>query len=90
MVDVRRSDGLDNRPEDPNEKNSTCPNCGESNTPMFTAPNIGAYSAMSPDFQKEVLKKRSEKHSFQEIRKQPEKWGDLGKEMARKDRIQSK
>lgn len=90
MVDVRRSDGLDDKPVDPHEKESPCPNCQELTQPGFSPPNIAAFSAMSKEFQAESLKKRSEVHSYKDIRKQPEKWGDLGKDMARKGQIRSK
>ncbi len=47
---------------------SKCPKCGKKNDkPVLSAPNISALSAMSPEFFKEKMMKRSADHSARHI-----------------------
>ncbi len=62
---------------------SVCPNCGAENDPSLSAPNLGAFSMMDKVQKAEHLKQRSEKHTRGEVRKEPERWGELGKQRAR-------
>lgn len=62
-----------------------CPHCGSMNTEMLlSVPNVGAFSAASPERQREILAQRSAKHTAKEVLKEPERWGQTGIEEAKK------
>jgi hypothetical protein len=68
---------------------SPCPECGGSSRPCLSVPKLAMFSLMSKDDQAAHLKKRSADHTQKQIiEKEPEKFGDLGKQRARKGKIQ--
>ncbi len=51
------------------ETMATCPNCGTMAAKTISVPRIGAFSAMSKEFQTAHLKERSAKHSAKEFKR---------------------
>lgn len=61
-----------------------CPKCGSPCSITTSVPKLGSYSMMDSSQRTAHLKERSRKHSMKEIKKNAEKFGELGKQMARK------
>jgi len=80
-------DLVDNQDEDQTQK---CAKCGTSNAFGMSAPSIATFSMLSPADKKASLMKRSAEHTTKEVRKTPEKFGDLGLQRARAGQIRSK
>lgn len=57
-----------------------CPECGTELTPVLSAPAIGGYSIQDAAGRADILKRRSAEHTAKEMAKEPEKYGDAGKE----------
>lgn len=51
---------------------------------QLSMPNLGSFSMMSPEMQRDSLMKRSAKHTQSEVDKTPEKWGAEGIKRATK------
>lgn len=70
---------------------SPCPECKTvCDKVAITVVPCMAYSIMDPEAKKEHLLQRSAKHTLKEIQREPEKHGDIGKQMARASQIRSK
>lgn len=68
-----------------------CPNCGVGyGSRTMSVPNLGKFTMASAEGRSAMLKKRSEEHTHKELKKEPEKFGELGKQRARKGQIRSK
>ena len=70
----------------------TCPACGTECQPehFLTPTALKSYSMMDAQGKDDCLKKRSVKHTQEEIiDKEPEKWGNLSINLHRSGRIQS-
>lgn len=52
------------------KKPQPCPECGEFGERTLTAPNIGVFSAMSPENQRASLMKRSSDHTAATVKKE--------------------
>lgn len=77
---------------DVDDEVSPCKECGVLCTPehFLTATPLAGYSMMSAADKDMCLKKRSVKHTQEEIvNKTPEKWGNLGINLARSGQIRS-
>lgn len=76
---------------DREEVESTCPCCLRLATePTLSVPNLAVFSMMNAADKDMCLKKRSVKHTQEEIvNKTPEKWGGLGINLARHGQIRS-
>jgi putative FmdB family regulatory protein len=58
-----------------------CPSCGSSNVEkQLACPNLAAYSIASTEMKKDMLLRRSYKHTAKEVAKEPERWGAAGVE----------
>jgi len=83
-------DDMVEKVDDFTKRTSNCPECGKKTKPSLSMPNISALSAMSPEFRAEKMKQRSKDHSVKEIRKEAEKWGKAGTDIARDGQIRNK
>jgi len=52
-----------------------CPQCEAQAKRTVSAPNVAAYSAMSPEMRKDSLARRSKKHSIGLMKENPQKFG---------------
>ena len=67
-----------------------CPECGEDTNPCLSIPKLATFSMMSPEAKTAHMKKRSADHTQKEIiEKEPERFGKVGIEKARKGKIVS-
>jgi len=80
-------DLVDNR----EAQESPCPSCGNITTyvPISATP-IMAYSMMDADTKRRTMLKRSADHTLKEIKREPEKHGDIGVKIARENTVRSK
>lgn len=66
-----------------------CPECGGTTKRVLSVPHLATFSMADNATKGEILKKRSAEHSMRELRKEPEKFGSLGKQRAREGTIQA-
>ena len=71
------------------EPPTTCPECGsEYIGALLSAPALATFSMSTPAAKESILRARSEAHTKKLVKKEAEKWGELGKERAREGVIQ--
>lgn len=69
---------------------SPCPGCTTVSTNKLVAcPAIASFSMLPLEDRSKLMKRRSEEHTKKEMRKEAERWGDLGKERAREGVIRN-